>query len=195
MIRFSIIIASILLITCRNSSVSKSNSTIEGSLVNKNAIILNPLKDSSNQVSQREIEIIANTFANMPLGEFNFFNNKLSNYIKGNYTYLMHPVPNKYSSIIDTTITFIRGNSILRFYKTDNKILLDSLNIVDSNFVLFSHDIDIGMSKKDFLKAFGKDSKNFSDSDTVVNDENSSSVTAIFKDKKLNRIYYKTYFD
>lgn len=134
-------------------------------------------------------EIIDNEFANMPLGEFDFIDKDLSQFFTQSYEEFITFKVNKYTNDIDTLITFKKGNSVVRFTKTTDKILLDSLNVSENNFVKFKPKLEIGMYKNEVLKLFEVNPKySFSDSISIIDDEGSASVQFYFKENKLKKI-------
>ncbi len=135
------------------------------------------------------IEIENNEFANSPLGSFNFNNSNLVNFFKGNYELRHEIIKNRYVDLMDTLILFKRNNSIVRFYKTKEKILLDSLAVDEGNFVVLKNNIDIGMSKQRFSEIFYLSTLQLSDSVIVSNDEGSSQLSILFKNGKIAKIY------
>jgi hypothetical protein len=134
-------------------------------------------------------EIINNQFANAPLGEFNFINKDLSLFFKGSYDINKTTTTNKFTGKIDTLITFQYKNSLVRFYKTEEKVMLDSLNVSDKNFVTFNLGVDIDMNKDKFLSTFKVNKKDFfSDTISIIDDEGNNSIELSFINKKLNKI-------
>lgn len=177
-----ILIIFILLVSCNN-------------LENKQDIGALPIKEQTNDdtvIKNNELlknEIINNQFANAPLGEFNFIDKKLSSFFKGSYDINKTPTTNKFTSDIDTLIVFQKNNSVVRFYKTKEKVMMDSLNVSDRNFVIFNSGVDINMDKDEVLKIFKVNTKEtFSDTISVVDDEGNNSAKFIFKDKKLKKV-------
>lgn len=134
-------------------------------------------------------EIINNQFTNAPLGEFNFIDKNLSLFFKGSYDVHKTAKVNEFTGNIDTLINFKKGNSLVRFYKNNEKIMLDSLNVSDKNFVVFNFGVDIDMNKDRVLNIF-KANKNevFSDTISIVDEEENSSVKLLFINKKLKKI-------
>lgn len=134
-------------------------------------------------------EIINNQFANAPLREFNFIDKNLSSFFKGSYDVNETTTTNKFTDDTNTLIAFQKNNSVVRFYKTKEKVMLDSLNVSDRNFVIFNSGVDINMDKDEVLKIFKVNGKEtFSDTISVVDDEGNSSVKFIFKHKKLKKV-------
>ncbi|MFC7775169.1 hypothetical protein [Flavobacterium sp. GCM10027622] len=175
----------IFLVSCNNNSENKKN--LELSPVKSKESLNNKVVSADSLVVKTEI--INNEFANAPLGEFDFFDKNLSSFFKGTYDVHKTTTVNKYTDGIDTLITFQKRNSSARFYKTNEKVMLDSLNVSDKSFVTLKFGVDIGMNKDEVLNLFKVNKKDsFSDTISIVDDEGSSSVQFIFVDKKLKKM-------
>lgn len=178
--KYYIIVFAYLLISCSNG---KNNKPEDSHIT---PMPIDTLNSNGNKKSLRT-EIINNEFANAPLGDFDFHNNILSSYFKEKYRTYNSTVQNDFTDDIDTLIYFQRAKSIVRFYKTKEKIFLDSLNVSDSNFVTLKGGLDIGMQKRDFLSYFKERKELYADTISVTNGENSS-VSFLFVNGKLNKI-------
>lgn len=178
-----ILIIFTILVSCNNSENKKyvNSSPIQKKESTNDKVITNNIVLKN--------EIINNQFANAPLGEFNFIDKNISLFFKGNYDINKTTIANKFTGNIDTLIIFQRKNSIVSFYKTKEKVMLDSLNVSDKNFVSFNLGVDIDMNKDEVLNIF-KINKNdsFSDTVSVMDDEGNTSVKFLFSDKKLKKI-------
>lgn len=172
--------------------ISCSNAE-KDSVLNHNDLVVNSqhLKAVDHQQTFKT-EIIDYDFANAPLGDFNFNNKDLSTYFNGEYDIIKTTARNKFTENVDTLISFKRAESSVRFYKTNSKTFLDSLNISDSNFVSLRNNFDIGMSKKDFLNYFKVEEDGYLDSISVTNEENSF-VSFLFTKGRLDRILIVPY--
>jgi hypothetical protein len=174
----------IVLFSCNKLETKKNKSSLQ----KKNKEIL---EDKMKVIDSTvlNIEIINNQFANQPLGDYNFDSENLFLYFKGSYDVHKEPVQNEFSSNIDTLITFQKKNSFVKFHKTNEKVLFDSMNVTDKNFVIFSLGVDIDMDKDQFLEKFKVTKKeSFSDTILIVDDEGSTSVKVIFTNNKLKNI-------
>lgn len=142
-------------------------------------------------------EIINKDFANMPLGYDQFKEAYFNILFNGRYNIYKYPIKNKYADHIDTLIYIKKGNSVAKFYKTIDKMMLDSLSIEDSNFTNFIRKIDVGYSKAALLAEFGAiDRKTYGDSINIVNDEYDGEVTIYFdKKNRVKKIYTYTPMD
>lgn len=130
-------------------------------------------------------QIVNADYSGAPLGKIDLeFVDELSS---EEYQISKTLIESKYSEETDTLIWFKRGNSVVRLYKSKEKIWMDSLDVVDKNFLKFRGGIDIGMPKIDFLKYFNINNEEFGDSISVNNEENND-VYFFFKNKKLMRI-------
>lgn len=166
------------MVSCNNVEEKQDTDAlpVQEQMISKNSAIL-------------KNEIINNEFGNAPLGEFNFRDKNLSSFFKGSYNVNKTATVNKFTDGIDTLIVFKKNNSVVRFYKTKEKVMLDSLNVSDRNFVVFNAGVDINMDKDEvlnILKVNGKDS--FSDTISVINEEENNSVKFIFNDRKLKKV-------
>lgn len=144
-----ILIIFIFLISCNNADNRKDINS--SSIIEKKDL---PAKITATNNIALKKEIINNKFANAPLGEFNFSNKDLSLFFKGNYDVNKTTTTNKFTGKIDTLITFQNKNSLVRFYKTEEKVMLDSLNVSDKDFVAFNLGVDIDMNKDKFLNTY-----------------------------------------
>ncbi|MDQ6528061.1 hypothetical protein [Flavobacterium sp. LHD-85] len=179
-----ILIVFIFLASCNNAENKKDINS--SPLIKKKNLPSKAI--STNNIAFKK-EIINNQFANAPLGEFNFINKDLSLFFKGNYDINKTLITNKFTGKIDTLITFQNKNSLVRFYKSEEKVMLDSLNVSDKNFATFNLGIDIDMSKNKFLSIFKTNKKDtYSDTLSIIDDEENSSVELSFINKKLNKI-------
>jgi hypothetical protein len=195
--KFNIVFLSCLMFSCTNKKqLQESNSTQIDSL----QISISKIKDSTNTSETKDstsiidkkdslrVEIINNNFANAPFGVFEFKEKNLSKCFKEKYDIQNSTIKNKYSEDIDTLIYFKGKKSIVKFYKTREKIFLDSMNVSEKNFILIKGGLDIGMNKKDFLNYFKCSQLKYSDSISVINDEGNNAINFIFLKDKINKI-------
>lgn len=184
----SIGIVFILLVSCKNIENNKNVKTT--SIRSKDSLSNKLSKDSI--LLKKDVlidEILNNEFANTPLGEFDFINYNLSTFFTGNCDLLKQTTVNKYTNEIDTLIVFKKRNSVVRFYKTREKVMLDSLDVSEQKFVRFNLGLDISMNKKEILNLFNVNStSSFADTIAIVDEEATTSVKLIFIENKLKRI-------
>lgn len=186
-----------LLYAC-NTKVSPASNTQLDSIINSNTVKKPDTVSSASDdtVSGNKIEIVDNKFSNMPLGESNFLNQDLRKYFRGTYDISKQIVKNRYTDAIDTLIYIRGGKSSVKFYKTNDKILLDSVVVMDKNFIILKKDLEIGMDKQAFLKQFRiKNTSYYADSISVIDDEGNGFVSFIFSNKKLKKIVSYSLFE
>ncbi len=174
----------ILLVGCNNVENKKD---VDSSLIEKKVLPAKVVATNNTIVLKKEI--VNNQFTNAPLGDFNFIKKDLTLFFKGRYNVNKTTTVNKFTGKIDTLITFQNKNSLVRFYKNDEKVILDSLNVSDKNFVKFYLGVDIDMNKDKILNIFEVNNKDsFYDIISIIDDEGNSSVELSFINKKLNKI-------
>lgn len=166
---------------------------VEGGVLLLFTIILNACSriNTAEKISvnrQIQHEIINSRFSNHPLGDIAKEEKGLTSSFAGMQFPSRIPIQNIYNGEMDTLLAYRNRNSLVRFYKSSEKILLDSLDIRDSNFIRMMGGLDIGMSKPDFLRYFQAVGNEFGDSIAVIDEERTVPVHFYFKEDKLVRI-------
>jgi len=142
-----------------------------------------------------EKHISVDVFLSSPLGEsvgyqnikrqFKWFSKVTKEVIKSNH-----------STDNDTIIRFKMRKSILIFYKSQYSEFLYG-GTVENKKIKFVGNIHVGMKQDDFFDAFKKLNSSHIKNNVlkIVDSDNTSSCSFTFKNGKLKKIEYKSYFD